>query len=109
MPDPENTREWAPQVDVGGEDEIKRQEATILHQGATPTREFAPSVEGGPDELARGGEQFAASVAEMKAEKEVDEESVKEELLTNMPITPKTPPPVIKADVKEEAPAKTKE
>jgi len=109
MPDPEHTREWAVQPN-GGPAELARTDAPIVSQANAPTREFAPSVEGGPAELARGGPEFAASVMEMRAQKDaadapVNEESIKAELLADMPTTPKTPPPV-KVVVKEEAPTK---
>jgi hypothetical protein len=92
MPDPQHTREWAPQ-EGGGPEEIARQEAGILHQSAVATREYAPSEEGGPDELARGGEGFVASVITKREEQEainapVDEESLKADLLADMPSEP---------------------
>ena len=53
MPDPDGTREWAPQVTVGGPDEQKRTTVDLMPIGGGVTREYAPSAEGGPDELAR--------------------------------------------------------
>jgi hypothetical protein len=92
MPDPQHTREWAPQ-EGGGLEERERQEANIVHQSDVATREYAPSEEGGPDELARGGEEFTASViAKRKEQKEINapinEESVKADLLADMPSEP---------------------
>ena len=84
MPDPQNTREWAPMVNDGGPDEINRVPSVVPSAQHAPTREFAPSAEGGPDELARGGEEFTKRVLEKReaaAELLVEKEKKREELL----------------------------
>lgn len=67
MPDPQGTREWAPQMEEGGPDEQARVEQNPAARQAMPSREFSPSPEGGPDELARGGAEFSAKVEAERA------------------------------------------
>ena len=100
MADPQHTREWAV-VEGGGPKEQERQEANIVHQSAVQTREFAPSEEGGSEELARGGEEFATEVmakraAKVEADAPVDEVAVKAELLEAMPVVPE---PAVEEDL----------
>ena len=81
MPDPQGTREWAPQTQLiknvetgeleplGGPDEVGRVAEAVVDRRNAPSREYAASMEGGPDELARGGDGFAERAADVQAKR----------------------------------------
>lgn len=71
MPDPQNTREWAPQVDAGGKDEAARVMSNITRKAEQPSRDYAPSLDGGPDELAKGDKEFQQRAKEHQKRQEI--------------------------------------